>query len=161
MSKIDPVARADPSQSTSLFGEAPVNRPQSLLTGLAYGTNTSVYVEAWQAANTAASWVFQGTGIHDGDRFPGIVGYEYDRMAPPELRPALLVQLGDSPVTGLLGRDNAATTIYAAPSGATVFDAGTVAWSWGLDDFGHEDRGRFADDRLRKLTANIIDRLSG
>ena len=46
------------------------------------------------------------------------------------------------------------------PSGATVFAAGTIAWSWGLDDFGHEDRGAFADDRLRRVTANILDRLS-
>jgi hypothetical protein len=41
-----------------------------------------------------------------------------------------------------------------------VFCAGTIGWSWGLDDFGHADRGVFADARLRKLTQNVMDRIT-
>jgi len=157
--KLDPLARSDPAQVTVLFHDAPVSRPQSLLSGVAYGSNTTPDYLPWRAAATT-SWTFAGAGIRQGDSFPGIVGYEYDHMAVPAERPAGLEVLGSSPVSGFLGSDTAVTSIYTAASGAQVFAAGTVAWSWGLDDFGHAERGAFADDRLRTMTANIIRRLS-
>ncbi len=52
------------------------------------------------------------------------------------------------------------STLYTAPSGAQVFAAGTIAWTWGLDDFGHEDRGAFASEKLQRLSQNIIERMS-
>lgn len=156
---LDPVARDDPRASTSLFAEAPVSRPQSRLSGLAYGSNTTPAYQPWRPAN-ADHWIFEGTGIEEGDAFDGIVGYEYDHMAVPEERPVGLEVVGSSPVNGFLGDDTAISSVYEAASGATVFAAGTIAWSWGLDDWGHEDIGRFSDDRLRRLTRRIIDRLS-
>jgi hypothetical protein len=156
---LDPEARERPKEATVLFAGAPVSRPQSMLTGLAYGSNATPDYQAWRPANVD-SWIFEGTGIATGDSFPGIVGYEYDHMAPPDERPADLVVVGNSPVTGFLGSDTAVSSLYTAESGATVFAAGTVAWSWGLDDYGHESRGAFADDRLRRLTKNVMDRLS-
>ncbi|MHB8514087.1 MAG: N,N-dimethylformamidase beta subunit family domain-containing protein [Dehalococcoidia bacterium] len=157
--RLDPLARTQPKEATVLFAAPPVSRPQSLLSGLAYGSNATPDYQPWRAAGTG-NWVFERTGILAGERFPGIVGYEYDRMAPPKLRPAGLAVVGSSPVTGFMGRDTAASTIYRAASGAEVFAAGTIAWSWGLDDYGHAAEGRFADQRLRRLTANIMDRLA-
>lgn len=159
--KLDPLAQSDPAHATVLFADPPVGRPQSMLTGLAYGSNTTPDYQPWRAANVDKSWVFEGTGIRAGDVFPGIVGYEYDRMASVRQRPSGLTVVGSSPVTGFLGQDTSASTTYVAQSGATVFAAGTVAWSWGLDDYGHETRGRFADDRLRRLTGNVMERLGG
>ena len=128
--------------------------------GVAYGSNTMPNHQPWQPASTG-SWIFDGAGITAGQSFPGIVGYEYDHMAVPDERPPGLTIVGSSSVSGFIGSDTAISALYPAPSGATVFAGGTVAWSWGLDDFGHEDRGAFADDRLRRVTANILDRLSG
>ncbi len=156
---LDPLARTNPKETTVLFAAPPVSRPQSMLSGLAYGSNTTPDYQPWRPASTD-SWVFDGTGIAAGDSFPGIVGYEYDHMAVPSERPVGLTVVGSSAVNGLLGSDTAVSSLYRAESGATVFAAGTVAWSWGLDDFGHESRGRYADDRLRRMTANIMDRLS-
>ncbi|HYM16270.1 MAG TPA: N,N-dimethylformamidase beta subunit family domain-containing protein [Dehalococcoidia bacterium] len=156
---LDPIARTDPKGSTSLFADRPVERPESLLSGLAYGSNATPGQQPWRPA-TLDSWVFAATGIKAGAAFPGIVGYEYDRMPPPTLRPPGLVAVGFSPVRGYMGADIAISSLYRAPSGAFVFNAGTVAWAWGLDDYGHEAEGRFADDRLRRMTANILDRLS-
>lgn len=156
---LDPVARDDPRASTSLFAEAPVSRPQSMLSGLAYGSNTTPAYQPWRPANLD-HWVFADTGIVEGDVYEGIVGYEYDHLPVPEERPVGLEIVGRSPVNGFLGDDTAITSVYEAASGATVFAAGTIAWSWGLDDWGHEDIGRFADDRLRRMTRRIIDRLS-
>lgn len=158
--KLDPITQKRPQEATVRFADPPVSRPQSMLSGLAYGSNATPDYQPWRPANVDKSWVFQGTGITAGDVFPGIVGYEYDRLPSARERPSGLSVVGSSPVTGFLGKDTAASTTYVAPSGATVFAAGTVAWSWGLDDYGHEARGKFADDRLRRLTANVIDRLS-
>ena len=157
---LDPVARDDPRASTSLFAEAPVSRPQSMLTGLAYGSNATPAYQEWRPANTD-HWVFDETGIEEGDTFDGIVGYEYDHMAIPEERPVGLEVVGSSPVDGFIGPDTSISAVYEAASGAIVFNAGTVARSWGLDDWGHDDIGRFADDRLRRMTRGIIERLSG
>lgn len=156
---LDPVARTDPRAATSLFGEAPVSRPPSLLSGLAYGSTADPPQQPWRPVNTG-HWAFEDTGMEEGDVLAGLVGHEYNHLPVPEARPAGLEVLARSPVTGQIGEDTAITSIYEAASGATVFNAGTLAWTWGLDDWGHEDIGRFSDDRLRRMTRRIIDRLS-
>jgi hypothetical protein len=46
-------------------------------------------------------------------------------------------------------------TLYRAPSGALVFSAGTVQWSWGLDS--HHDNGSApADPRMQQATINVL-----
>ncbi len=157
---LDPLAHDNPKEATVLFKDPPVSRPQSMLSGVAYGSNTQPDYMAWKPANVD-TWIFDGTGIVDGDAFPGIVGYEYDHMAPAGERPDGLVVVGSSPVNGFLGSDTSISAIHTAPSGAIVFAAGTIAWAWGLDDYGHEQYGAFADARLKKLTENIITKLSG
>jgi hypothetical protein len=60
------------------------------------------------------------------------------------------------------GAATANATIYTAASGATVFAAGTIAWSWGLDDWGsHEYEGYQTpvDKRVGIMTANVLNRL--
>ncbi len=157
---LDPKARDNPKETTVLFTDPPVSRPQSMLSGLAYGSNTQPDYIAWRPINID-TWIFAGTGIQEGDEFPGIVGYEYDHMAPTDERPEGLTIVGASPVNGFLGSDTSVSAVHTTASGATIFAAGTIAWSWALDDYGHENYGAFADDRLRRLTANIINRLTG
>jgi hypothetical protein len=156
---LDPMTRSDPTQATVQFAGSPINRPESMLSGLAYGSNATPDYQTWRPVSTGL-WIFAGSGIKEGDTFRGIVGYEYDHMPPPGQRPSGLVILARSPVQGFLGDDTACSSMYVARSGAVVFDAGTVGWAWGLDDFGHEALGRFADERLRRVTSNIMDRLS-
>ena len=157
---LDPQARDNPREATVLFVDPPVSRPQSMLSGLAYGSNTQPDYIAWRPTNVD-TWIFEGTGIQEGDTFPGIVGYEYDHMAPADQRPDALTIVGSSSVNGFLGSDTSVSAVHTTASGATVFAAGTIAWCWGLDDYGHENYGAFADDRLKKLTMNIITRLTG
>ena len=46
-------------------------------------------------------------------------------------------------------------SLYRAPSGALVFGAGTVQWSWGLD--ATHDRGASpADPRIQQATVNLF-----
>jgi hypothetical protein len=156
---LDPLARTDPKEATVLFADPPVSRPQSMLSGVAYGSNTQPDYIPWRPA-ALDSWIFTGSGITPQDSFPGIVGYEYDHQAATDRRPPGVQIVGSSPVNGFLGSDTSVSAVYVAPSGATVFAAGTVGWSWGLDDFGHEGRGAFADDKLRQVTKNILNRLA-
>ena len=47
------------------------------------------------------------------------------------------------------------SSIYQAPSGAWVFGAGTISWSFGLD------RSDTADSRIQRITANLLKRFLG
>src|SRR4029079_8693193 len=156
---LDPSARSQPQDATVLFVDAPVSRPQSTLSGLAYGSPMVPAYMAWAPVNTD-TWIFAGSGIGEGETFPGIVGYEYDHMAPADQRPAGLTMVGRSAVNGFLGQDTSASAFYTADSGATVFAAGTIAWAWGLDDYGHADYGAFANPKLQRVTTNIIERMT-
>src|SRR5262249_20324830 len=46
-------------------------------------------------------------------------------------------------------------TLYRAPSGALVFGAGTVQWSWGLDG-NHIDGVSTPDASMRQATVNLF-----
>jgi len=48
----------------------------------------------------------------------------------------------------------AQSSIYQAPSGAWVFGAGTIGWSWGLDNW---EGKAVADPRIQQTTANILN----
>src|SRR5439155_2954727 len=55
--------------------------------------------------------------------------------------------------------DYANSSIYQAPSGAWVFGAGSIGWSWGLDNYGSHN---VADPRIQQVTANVLNKfLSG
>ncbi|MGH2943366.1 MAG: N,N-dimethylformamidase beta subunit family domain-containing protein, partial [Solirubrobacteraceae bacterium] len=75
------------------------------------------------------------------------LGYEWDVDADNGFRPAGQFRLSSTTVSGLelftdygshTATGGTAThnlTAYRVPSGALVFGAGTVQWSWGLDDY--------------------------
>jgi hypothetical protein len=115
-----------------------------------YGSNVSYVV------TNSSNWVYAGTGFHDGDSVPGIVGYEMDRLVsnypmPPNTSYTLL---SHSPYVSSGGvADYANSSIYQAPSGAWVFAAGTISWNWGLDNFSYA----LADPRIQQTTANILN----
>jgi hypothetical protein len=152
---LDPAAKTDPQRTTVLWTADPVKRPQSMLTGTTYGTNATPRQQPWVVGD-GSSWIFAGSGLKQGDSIPGIVGYEYDRLGDEASRPAGLDVVGRSPVNGFEGQDRAASTVYVAKSGAPVFAAGTIQWPWALDNFGHEEIGGFADQRLQQVTKNVI-----
>ncbi len=105
----------------------------------------------------SSHWVYAGTGLRDGDRIPGIVGYEVDLYdphypAPPQVRGTHLL-LADSPVIDVAGESSHQnTSIYQAPSGAWVFAAGTMSWSEALDKPGVANRG------IQQMTKNVLNR---
>ncbi|MGO7388814.1 hypothetical protein ACCT20_37085, partial [Rhizobium ruizarguesonis] len=46
-------------------------------------------------------------------------------------------------------------TLYRAPSGALVFGAGTVYWTWGLSD-NHDNEATPTDPRVQQAMVNLL-----
>ena len=156
---IDPVA--DPSLKTVNWRQQPANRPEQRLIGIQYTAQLSKSQEhVPYIVLNSSNWVYSGTGFKDGDRVPGLVGYEADRSFSdeplPEAAPGTYTLLSRSPLTTLAGSpDYANSSVYQATSGAWVFAAGTIDWSWGLDGFGSHGA---QDSRIQRTTANILRR---
>src|SRR5205814_6118600 len=104
-----------------------------------------------------SNWVYANTGFKDGDSVPSLVGYEADRYmsgypAPPGSNEVLLSQSPFPNAQGISDLSNA--SIYQAPSGAWVFDSGTMSWSWALNSYGPPNQ---PDPRIQQATTNIMN----
>ena len=103
-------------------------------------------------------WVYAGTGFSEGDAVPGIVGYEWDRQFNNGFTPAGLVTLSNSPVKNVSNVSSFAnSSIYQATSGAWVFNAGTVYWTFGCD-FNPFQTRNLVDSRIQQTTKNILNK---
>ena len=116
------------------------------------------------------NWVYQGTGIEAGRTrsVPGLLGYEVDRSygqdaAWSRWSPKGLTVLARTWVQPLkLQRLATESTLYTAPSGAIVFAAGTMQWSWGLDDWGTPGmRTARRHPDVERITKNLLARFLG
>ncbi|WP_209889820.1 DUF4082 domain-containing protein [Rhizobium leguminosarum] len=94
------------------------------------------------------------------------LGYEWDEAPDNGFDPAGLVKLSSTtlPVStylldyGNTTGDATAThnlTLYRAPSGALVFGAGTVYWTWGLSD-NHDNEATATDPRVQQAMVNLL-----
>jgi len=117
--------------------------------------NTSV---ATQATNATATLT------------PGTIGFEADEDLDNGFRPAGLFRMSRTPLASVnklqdYGSQYAngsalhSITMYKAPSGALVFGAGTVRWSWGLDGT-HDDSASSPssapDLNMKQATVNLF-----
>src|SRR5437867_4026997 len=89
-----------------------------------------------------------------------MVGYEADRLFSqypmPNVVSGTYTLLSHSPFVSNAGpSDYANSSVYQAPSGAWVFAAGTMSWSYGLDGFNGYNA---VDPRIQQTTANILNR---
>jgi len=86
--------------------------------------------------NTAPSWLFAGTKLHQGDILDLAIGNEADAQEPPTGHsPAnLQVVLHGVALTANSSRPHLITAAYySAPSGGGVFATGTIWWICALD----------------------------
>ena len=150
---IDPVQGAT---TTVLWRAASLNRPEQRLMGIQYTSEVTSGNNVPYLVTNSSHWIYNGTGFHDGDAVPGIVGYEMDRYmsnypAPTATSWTLLSQ---SPFTNTSGvSDYANSSIYQAPSGAVVFATGTMSWSWALDNYRTTAQ---IDARIQQTTRNLL-----
>jgi hypothetical protein len=112
------------------------------------------------------SWLFAGAGITGDTSIPGIVGYELDRTTSQTPAGTQVVGGGSAPCMSAApgepvpgpGDHVAQSTLYAAPSGAIVFDSGTLGWELGLDPVpsASPDAPRAPDPRVVSMTRNLL-----
>ncbi len=172
------------NDGTGLYRELTPPQPENALLGVL--TNGAATARPFLVYN-ASSWIFAGTGLvnYTGNgttgvitsgsgqnAVPGIVGYEFDTRAvnDPSLsqfasyEPAGLQQVGHSFVPASDNGVNAWSdaTLYTAAGGGTVFSAGTIQWSFTVDngfDTGFCDCNHHVANPIgQKITSNILTR---
>lgn len=141
---------------TVKWRDVPVSRPEESLLGVMY---IESQIDGDIVIDNPSHWVFANTGLKKGDKLTGLLGYEVDAIfgvAPPPgvIRLARSPYVNDHGETGFSDM-----TIYTAASGAMVFSAGTIQWSWGLDPFGDTDRVERQSEPAKQITRNILNRM--
>lgn len=141
---LDPLAQLDPTASTSLFRSRGVNRPENALLGVGYVSEQDKIYEGFDfIVSNAADPIYAHTGLRNGDRLKGLVGYEWDAVLDNDASPDGLVIISESStranktLSSLPGSTNpnvSHAAYYKAESGARVFSTGSIQWVWGLDD---------------------------
>jgi hypothetical protein len=165
---LDP--RFGPGGTLSPTGDG--GRPGNALAGTMYGVNdgasTSIIVPAadgrmrlWRNTNIATLAAGTSATLPNGT-----LGYEWDIDADNGSRPPGLVRnstttVSNAPLLQDFGSTYAPSTathyvtLYRHSSGARVFGAGTVQWSWGLDAQ-HDRSGTPTDVRMQQATVNLL-----
>jgi hypothetical protein len=151
----DPMYGRDDALVTNDYREPPDPDPESSLTGTLYESNPA---NADYVVASPGSWLFAGTGVRKGTRFPGLVGIEYDRVNPGSPLERPLQVLSHSPLTCRGVNSYADSAYYTHASGAGVFNTGTMRWVGAFDPplyrgFGVTARGGAF---VKRVTANVL-----
>ncbi len=147
--KLDPMTGKDDKRVTTSWREGPYPYPESSFTGTFYESNP---VSADMVIADADAWMFQGTGLRNGDKWPSLVGNEYDRVTLEVPTPSNIQVLAHSP---LVCRDHftfADMTYYTHYSGAGVFSTGSIWFERHL-----APPGNGYNRQIIKLVTNILD----
>ena len=140
---------SDPRYTTTLWRNI---RPEAAMIGVEYnyafdGTPGNIVI------TNAAHWLFDGTGLRNGDILQNVLGYETDSIDSNS--PSGIISLAHSPFPSGAPQVYADMSIYTAASGANVFATGSVWWSLGLDSYG-DSMG--AVSGVQQITANFLTR---
>ena len=145
--------------------------PENALTGTLFTVNCCSYaitvpepfgkMRFWRNTSVAAL-----NGGQSATLAANTLGYEWDEDPDNGFRPRGLIRLSSTTANvqqRLLdygstygpGTATHSLTLYRAPSGALVFGAGTVQWSWGLDAT-HDRTASTVDPRMQQATVNLL-----
>jgi hypothetical protein len=145
-------------------------RPENALMGTMFQVQDSAAIKVPAAdgkmrlwRNTSVATLAAGT---TATLTADTLGYEWDEDVDNGFRPAGLIRLStttenvaerliDYGSTVAPGVSTHHLTMYKAPSGALVFGAGTIQWSWGLDGV-HDGPDSIPDVRMKQATVNLF-----
>jgi hypothetical protein len=149
----DPYHLTNPLEATPQWRSPPFPRPESVLLGNYYQCNP-VHGDLVAADDT--HWLLTGI-VRNGQKLPGLVGNEYERVDLTVPTPRPIEVLFHSPVTCRGRADFADASYYTTPSGAAVFSAGTQYWICALDPGCPQDGGdRTAHDAVSAITLRLF-----
>jgi hypothetical protein len=147
---LDPLYAQGSPEASAQFRQAPVPHPEHDLLGMQYECYP---VDTDYVIATPGWWGFRGTGVRRGHHVVGLVGPEADRVYPDGLLPRPLQVLSHSPYSCRGVATSSQSVYYTAPSGAGVFNAGTLRWGCSLVDR--------CDRRLGTATARFTRAVTG
>lgn len=108
-------------------------------------------------------WIFEGTGVKEGESIPGLVGWEYH--GNPADIPGLEVVAGGTAWVGGDVPQEWTAVIYPGPKDNFVFNASTIFWCQGLSHppghvlpWSHWSRPHGPDARVQRITHNLLKR---
>jgi hypothetical protein len=110
-------------------------------------------------------WLYEGTGMKQGDAIAGLIGWEWH--GDPAKIPGLEV-VSTGPTQSAPGKPNGGTytgTVYYGPKSNVVFNAATCWWADGLSaPPGYARPSVYTspkgpDPRVQRMTANVLKRL--
>ncbi|MFD2091856.1 DUF4082 domain-containing protein [Blastococcus deserti] len=149
-------------------------RPENALTGTLFRVNGYTKDAITVGSQFSALRFWRNTSVADlavgrsETLLLGSLGYEWDEDPDNGFRPAGSIQMSRTTMTrddGLVLLDHGNTygngtashslVLYRASSGALVFGAGTVQWSWGLDEV-HLYPGPGTDRDMQQATVNLF-----
>lgn len=126
--------------------------PEAALLGVAT-TETGIMTAAPYRVLRADHWVFEGTGLRDGELFGtksqhercsgGASGHETDKMTAQSPAGAVLLAKGLNPDGG-----GAEVVYHETPGGGAVFSVGSIVWPSSL----------LVDAGVSQVTANVLRR---
>lgn len=132
------------------------NKPEQLLLGIQY--RGILDKPAPLVVRRADHWLWNGTGLRNGDKIPNVVAVEADIDDPTAPRPTVgkRTLLAASPFrpTNAPGTLIHRTCVRELPNGAIVFVAGTLGWTMALAAAGAPG------EQLRQATGNVIARMT-
>jgi hypothetical protein len=109
-------------------------------------------------------WIFAGTGMKQGDRIPGLIGWEYHGDPPQDLPDLAIVAEGTAWVGGTEPQHWTAT-VSSGPKGNVIFNASTIFWAQGMSSppghtlpWSHWSRPHGPDARVQKIMENLLAR---
>ena len=108
-------------------------------------------------------WIFEGTGMKQGDRIPGLIGWEYHGQ-PADIPGLEVVGAGTAWVGGVKPQQWTAT-VHPGPKESVIFNASSIFWAQGLSSppghvlpWSHWSRPHGPDARVQRITANVLKR---
>jgi hypothetical protein len=117
-------------------------------------------------ATRAKHWMFDGTGMKNGDSIPGLVGWEFH--GDPADIPGLEIIAEGIAFSGGVRPVRWTATIYPGPRKNFVFNASTIWWAQGLSSppghmlpWSHGVRPHGPDRRVQRITGNLLARAVG
>jgi hypothetical protein len=138
--------------------------PESLLLGARSNVPPCTGGADW-ICSLPDHWIYEGTGMHVGDRILGLIGWEWHGEPAPI--PGLEV-VATGPTQDAPGKPNGGTytaTVYEGPKGNFVFNASTCWWADGLaEPPGYVRPSVYTsphgpDPRVQQITANLLQRM--
>jgi hypothetical protein len=160
---LDPITGKNNSLVTVRWGEDPVNLPENALVGT---TST----QPWNVTGSftvvnSSNWIYKNTGFRDGDKVPGVIGYEVQHFAVNGFEPRNVTIIGHSRAENELNKTFADTVLFTTKIGAMIFSAGSIQWNWGLDDGSYIspklgcNGDRCSDSRFQLMMMNVINKM--